>query len=116
MTDTAVHPSIQPAHATPKPPPRGWRRALAPGWLRVPWMTALFFGIGLGIVVGLRALAGWDPVFDWLLITTVAGLTAAPIGFLAGLGAFDYWTKYALGAPTERVAGATTSASTPTTR
>ena len=29
---------------------------------------------------------------------TVAGLTTAPIGFLAGLGAFDYWTKYALGA------------------
>jgi cytochrome c oxidase subunit I len=101
MTDTSVHPSIQPAHSPPKPPPRGWRLALAPGWLRVPWMTALFFGIGLGIVVGLRALAGWDPVFDWLLITTVAGLTAAPIGFLAGLGAFDYWTKYALGAPTE---------------
>ncbi len=78
----------------------GWRRALAPGWLRVPWMTALFFGIGLGIVVGIRALAGWDPVWDWRAITTVATLTTAPIGFLAGIGAFDYWVRYAIGSPT----------------
>jgi cytochrome c oxidase subunit I len=97
VTETAVHAT---PHAPPKPPPTGWRRALAPGWLRVPWMTALFFGIGMGLVVGLRALAGWDPVFDWILITTVAALTTAPIGFLAGLGSFDYWTRYALGAPT----------------
>ena len=34
------------------------------------------------------------------MITVVATLTAAPIGFLAGLGCFDYWTRYALGAPT----------------
>ena len=87
-------------------------------------MTALFFAIGTGIVVGIRSLAGYDPVWDWVVIVTVAGLTTAPIGFLAGLGAFDYWTKYALGAPTSptitRVtaptAGATTSGSTPTTR
>src|ERR671915_2092799 len=96
MTET-VHAT---PHAPPKPPPTGWRRALAPGWLRVPWMTALFFLIGMGIVVGIRALAGWDPVWDWLLITTVAALTTAPIGFLAGLGSFDYWTAYALGQPT----------------
>ena len=101
MTETAVHPSIQPAHGTPKPPPTGWHRLLAPGWLRAPWMTALFFAIGTGIVVGIRSLAGYDPVWDWVVIVTVAGLTTAPIGFLAGLGAFDYWTKYALGAPTE---------------
>ena len=101
MTETAVHPSIQPAHGTPKPPPTGWHRLLAPGWLRAPWMTALFFAIGTGIVVGIRSLAGYDPVWDWVVIVTVAGLTTAPIGFLAGLGAFDYWTKYALGEPTE---------------
>jgi cytochrome c oxidase subunit I len=87
-------------HAPPRPPRTGWRRALGPGWLRVPWMTALFFVIGMGIVVGIRALAGWDPAWDWLVITTVAALTTAPIGFLAGLGAFDYWTAYALGQPT----------------
>jgi cytochrome c oxidase subunit 1 len=64
-------------------------------------MTLLFFGIGVGIVVGIRALAGWDPVFLWEAIITVAALTTAPIGFLAGLGAFDYWVGYALGKPTE---------------
>src|SRR5215204_65451 len=64
-------------------------------------MTVLFFWIGFGIVVGLRSLAGYEPVFDWLLIVTVAALITAPLGFLAGLGAFDYWTKYALGYPTE---------------
>src|SRR6188474_194953 len=63
-------------------------------------MTALFFFIGMGIVVGLRALAGWEPVFDWLIIVTVGALITAPIGFLAGIGAFDYWVKYCLGYPT----------------
>src|SRR5215218_11426181 len=63
-------------------------------------MVPLFFGIGFVIVVGLRALAGYEPVFDWLLIVTVAGLITAPIGFLAGIGAFDYWVYYALGYPT----------------
>ena len=87
-------------------------------------MTALFFGIGFGLVVGLRSLAGYDPALDWLIIVTVAGLITAPLGFLAGLGAFDYWVYYALGyrratrttRAMEPAAGRTTSASTPTTR
>jgi cytochrome c oxidase subunit 1 len=79
-----------------------WRPLLlGPGWVRVAWMTPLFFGIGLGIVVGIRALAGWDPVFLWEAIVTVAALTAAPIGFLSGLGAFDYWLAWAFGQPTK---------------
>src|SRR5215216_2942674 len=64
-------------------------------------MTALFFGIGFGIVVGIRALAGWDPVIFWDAIIVVSALTAAPIGFLAGLGAFDYWVAWAFGQPTK---------------
>ena len=91
----------QTRHAPAKPPPTGWRRVLAPGWLRVPWMTALFFFIGMGIVVGLRSLAGWEPVWDWLIIVSIGALITAPIGFLAGIGAFDYWVKYVLGYPTE---------------
>src|SRR6187549_3001029 len=63
-------------------------------------MTPLFFFIGLGIVVGLRSLGHYEPVWDWLIIVTVAGLITAPIGFLAGIGAFDYWVKYCLGYPT----------------
>ena len=62
-------------------------------------MTALFFVLGFGIVVGLRALGGYEPALDWLIIV-VAALTMAPLGFLAGLGAFDYWVSYAIGQPT----------------
>ena len=73
---------------------------LKAGWIRAAWMMALFWGIGLGIVLVFRWWAGWEPLFDWTVITVVATLTAAPIGFLAGLGCFDYWARYATGAPT----------------
>ena len=52
------------------------------------------------LVVGVRWLAGWDPVYDWTIIVLVGGLVAAPIGFLLGLGAFDYWLYYISGRPT----------------
>jgi cytochrome c oxidase subunit 1 len=91
------------AHDVHAPPPRrhGWRRLLAPGWLRVLWLTPLFFGIGFLLVVGIRELAGYEPVVFWEAIITVAALVAAPIGFLAGLGAFDYWLAWAFGQPTK---------------
>src|SRR5215212_496319 len=82
------------------PPPRGWRRLLYPGFLRATWMTALFFGIGVGIVVLCRWWGGWHPIFFGEIIVLVGALTAAPIGFRAGIGAFGYWARYALGAPT----------------
>jgi cytochrome c oxidase subunit I len=96
--------TVHDEHALHGPPRRrrqGWGRLLEPGWLRVPWMMALFAAIGFGLVVGIRALAGWDPVLEWPAIVTVSFLTAAPVGFLAGLGAFDYWVKWAIGSPTE---------------
>jgi cytochrome c oxidase subunit I len=97
---TAVRHEAHEVHAGPKPPPTGWRRLLAPGWLRVPWMTALFFGIGAGLTVLIRWLEGWEPIWDGQVITTVE-LTTVPIGFLAGLGGFDYWIRYAIGSPTQ---------------
>ncbi len=96
-TTAAAHDDL---HAGAAPPPRGWRRLLAPGWLRVPWMTALFFGIGLGITLLVRWAEGWHPIWDGQVITTVE-LTAAPLGFLAGIGGFDYWVRYAIGSPTQ---------------
>jgi cytochrome c oxidase subunit I len=81
------------------PPVHGWRHLTAPGFIRAAWMTALFFGIGAGITVLVRWLEGWHPIWDGAVITTVE-LAAAPIGFLAGIGAFDYWVHYALGKPT----------------
>jgi len=97
MTATYKHAHID-EHA-PAPAPTGWRRAFAPGWLRVPWMVAVFFGIGAGITVLVRWLEGWHPIWKGSIITTVE-LTTVPLGFLAGIGAFDYWFRYASGAPT----------------
>jgi cytochrome c oxidase subunit 1 len=63
-------------------------------------MFVLFGWIGFGIVVGIRAAAGWHPILLTEPIVLVAALVAAPIGFLSGIGAFDYWVYYALGYPT----------------
>ena len=79
---------------------KGLRLLTAPGLLRAAWLTPLFFGIGLCIVTFFRWLAGWDPVYEWTIIIAVGALTAAPIGFLGGIGAFDYWLHYLSGRPT----------------
>jgi cytochrome c oxidase subunit 1 len=84
----------------PRRPPHGPRRLLYPGFLRAAWMAPLFFWIGCGIVVLCRWWGGWHPVWKGEVIVLVAALIAAPIGFLAGIGAFDYWVRYAIGAPT----------------
>ena len=44
MSDAVIgfHPDeAQAEHAPPAPPPRGFHRLLAPGWLRAAWMTPL---------------------------------------------------------------------------
>ncbi|MDX6482334.1 MAG: cytochrome c oxidase subunit, partial [Gaiellaceae bacterium] len=87
------------AHGGP-PPVHGWRHLIAPGFLRALWMAPLFFGIGAGIVVLARLWGGWHPYWNWWIVITVGALTAAPIGFLAGIGSFDYWVRYAIGSPT----------------
>src|SRR6201997_2729070 len=85
----------------PAPPTGGRFRLLTrPGWIRAAWMTCLFGGIGFGIVVGLRAWFGWHPILLEAPVILVSGLVAAPLGFLAGIGCFDYWVYYALGFPT----------------
>ncbi len=96
-TSETTHAQVHAEHGAPPPP---GHLLLRGGWVRALWMVPLFFFIGMGIVVGLRALAGWDPALDWEVVIVVGGLTLAPIGFLAGIGAFDYWTRYALGFPT----------------
>jgi cytochrome c oxidase subunit 1 len=91
----------QAAHAEhAPPPPRGIHRFTAPGWLRVLWTMPLFWAIGAGLVLVLRWIAGWDPLWEWNTLVVVAFLTAMPLGFLVGLGAFDYWAYYAIGGET----------------
>jgi len=84
----------------PAAPRRGARRLTAPGYLRTAWVTPLFWAIGFALVVFFRWLGGYDPTVDWAIVTVVASLTTAPIGFLAGIGAFDYWVYYIGGRPT----------------
>ena len=48
---------------------------------------------------GVRALYGWDPIVDGNAITTVA-MISMPLAFLVGIGCFDYWFRWASGAPT----------------
>jgi cytochrome c oxidase subunit 1 len=85
-------------HAAP-PAPAGLRRLTAPGWLRVLWVTPIFFGFGLGLPLLVRWLAHWDPVWKGSVLVTVE-LVTTPIGFLVGIGGFDYWAHYASGRPT----------------
>ena len=96
MTTAAPHTTE--AHHPPSPG-TGIHRFLRPGWLRVLWTTPLFFGIGLALVTGFRWLFGWDPIWDGVPIVTVE-LVTTPLGFLVGLGGFDYWAYYASGRPT----------------
>ena len=60
------------------PPASGWQVLTRPGWVRAAWMTALFFGLGFGLVVLFRWWGGWQPIVDWQAITVVGALTAAP--------------------------------------
>jgi cytochrome c oxidase subunit I len=100
--------AVQREHRPPEPypehyePPRGptWRLFLGPGFGRALWMTPLFFLLGMYLTVLLRWWWGWDPAYDWEVIVLVGGMVAAPIGFLAGIGAFDYWLHYISGRPT----------------
>jgi cytochrome c oxidase subunit I len=99
---SAAHTNGHNGHAHHGPPPTrptGLARFTGPGWLRVLWTTPFIGFFGLGIVVLVRAITGWEPLFDTAPLVTVATISF-PLGFLAGLGAFDYWVYYAIGRPT----------------
>jgi cytochrome c oxidase subunit I len=97
-TSTTTEHDVQ--HAPGPTRGRVRRLLLGPGLVRAAWMFVLFGWIGFGIVVLIRWGAGWHPILLTEPLVLVAGLVAAPIGFLAGIGAFDYWVYYALGYPT----------------
>ena len=97
--DPHVEPEHYPEHFEP---PRGpmWNLIFGPGLVRGAWMGLLFFGLGALLVCALRWWWGWDPVWHTEVVLAVAAMTAAPIGFLAGIGSFDYWLYYISGRPT----------------
>jgi cytochrome c oxidase subunit 1 len=98
---SAAHDSHD-AHAShgPPPPRTGLGRWTGPGWLRVLWATPFVGFLGLGLVCLIRWAAHWDPVWAPQPLLTV-GLVTFPIGFLIGLGGFDFWSHYASGRPTQ---------------
>jgi cytochrome c oxidase subunit 1 len=100
VTTTTTVEHAPAVHAAPAPPPRGWRRLTAAGWLRALWMAPAVGAVAMSIVLFFRWLGGWDPLWDAQVLITVAGLVAAPLGYLAGIGAFDYWIYYLSGRPT----------------
>jgi cytochrome c oxidase subunit I len=100
VASVAEHGAGHGAHHGAPVAPRRRGFLMRPGWIRALWVTPLFFLIGMYIVVALRWLGGWDPIYNWTIIVLVGGLVMAPLGFLVGLGAFDYWLYYLSGRPT----------------
>src|SRR4051812_24506536 len=71
----------------------------APGLLRGGLFTILGIAFSYALTMAIRAAYGWDPLVDGEAVLQVA-LLAAPMFFLVGLGAFDYWFYWAAGRPT----------------
>ncbi|MGI8439034.1 MAG: cytochrome c oxidase subunit I [Thermoleophilaceae bacterium] len=71
----------------------------APGWYRAALFMLLGLAAGIALVTGLRALLGRDVIFEAETVTTVCLITV-PMAFLVGIGCFDYWFRWASGAPT----------------
>src|SRR4051812_41587544 len=94
MTDVAhAH-----EHQTAPPPRTGIQRWTGPGWLRVLWVTPIFIGIGFALPGLIRWLADWQPIWKGQVLLSVQ-LVTAPLGFLVGIGGFDYWAYYPSGRP-----------------
>jgi cytochrome c oxidase subunit 1 len=74
-------------------------RLRSPGLSRAMLGALLGFGLAYAIVLPVRAAQGLHPVLSGDAVSIV-GLFSAPLGFLFGLGAFDYWFYYLSGRPT----------------
>ncbi len=81
-------------------PSRGSLRA--PGWPRALLGTFLGGALGFGLVVALRAISGLETFqteqtgYPHVIVPAFT----APLGFLVGIGCFDYWLRWAIGSPT----------------
>ena len=100
MATVLGHEHVEEHAAPPKAPPRGRKRFTQPGWLRAAWVTPLTFALVTGLVCLFRYLGrdtfASDPVWDLPTLLTFWTIFV-PIGFLAGLGAFDYWAYWISG-------------------
>jgi cytochrome c oxidase subunit 1 len=81
------------------PPPHGrkgngFTRA---GWWRALWWTLIAGALGVALPATVRVLLGW-PWYQQAVMTTCV-LIMMPLGFMLGIGCFDYWGRYMVGAP-----------------
>ena len=71
----------------------------APGWPRAVLGAVLGGAFGFGLVVALRALSGLEIFqteqtgYPHVIVPAIT----APLGFIAGIGCFDYWLRWARG-------------------
>ena len=86
----AHSPSGHVHHEDPRPVSFWWRRAIVSAVVGVLFAFLLVFM--------LRAIFGLDPLWQGNVVATVAGLFGG-IGFLYGIGCFDYWLTWAKGRP-----------------
>src|SRR4051794_37535093 len=98
MAVAAPAPTPQQTHHGPPRDERPWFKR--PGFPR----AFLFFAFGAAfaylLVSVVRDLYGFsNPWHDWNAVLQV-GLLAAPLLWLVGFGAFDYWFYWAAGRPT----------------
>jgi len=94
----AEHHDVHHASAQGPRSPLGW--ILAAGYIRCLWTIPMMFGVGVGIMALVRWLEGWGPIWNGSIVTTLSLITI-PLGFLGGIGAFDFWGRYCFGQPTE---------------
>ncbi|CAN5579297.1 cytochrome c oxidase subunit I [soil metagenome] len=72
------------------------------GWWRGIYGGVIGAAFGFGLVIGLRAISGLDIFqtestgYPHIIVPAISG----PLGFLWGMGNFDYWLRWASGAPT----------------
>ena len=73
----------------------------APGQPRAILGLILGAAFGFGLVVALRAISGLEIFqteqtgYPHVIVPAITG----PIGYLIGIGCFDYWFRWASGAP-----------------
>ena len=70
-----------------------------PGWSRAAFYVLLGIAFTYALSIGTRAILGYDPLLDGEAVLRIS-LISVPFFFLVGLGCFDYWFRWAAGAPT----------------
>jgi cytochrome c oxidase subunit I len=95
----------EPVHARVVGPPgaggagRGKSGRGAPGWPRAILAAAAGAAAGAGIVIALRAVSGLPLIQsqETGYPHVIVGVIGAVVGFLWGIGCFDYWLRWARG-------------------